>query len=1000
MNIKKIMLSLLLMPAALQAQNVLNNDFRTVAQFETYTVVDANDDGQTWQYDDLLMAAACTRDYDADDWLITPQLPLSAEKTYRLTVAANVESEGSEQLAVMIGQQALPASLTRTLLAPTAVSSSQSQDYSVIFTVSTSGAYHIGLHCMTQNDPFSNRLYINRVRVEETADQGVPAAVTDLLLTPGEQGALTVGVSFTTPDKTIGGQPLTQLTRVGVYRDNKLVKVFENPAIGQPLTYDDSGMRSGEHTYRVVTQNDKGTGEAASAKVYVGTDVPGPIENLRFVYDHATGQSHLSWDAPQRGAHGGYVDLEGVTYQVRRSHTMTALATAVTQTTFDDEVGIDFLLACEEETRQQYADIGMAVEVNYVVDGQGLMQYYVKAITPQGEGTETVSNSVIIGRQYELPFYDSFASGRLSHYWRTDIRTSMARWSAMADSRFPQDGDGGMLCFNAIEGSETAMCHTGNISMREAQTPVLTFYYYYDEAMAHPLVVKAASDGGDFQTLATLPMTDEGQKDRWLRASIPLTQLAGHDFVQIGFEATTATTIDVLYIDHVHIIDQRQNDLTVDIASVPRTLKVGQTDYLTASVENLGTADVVTGAYTVDVYVNSQKAGSAMGIAVEAGKKQSVMVPLTTTIDMQREPQLTQSATVRAEVVYAADEALSNNQSDEQTALLKMPRYPEPTQLQQTATTTVGIALQVQQPRAPRTEDGQVTDSFEDYDDFLRTPFGEWSLYDGDRALTYAIGGWHFPKNSDIMSWMIWTPSEVDNATDGTKGLRDPLWYPRTGDKMVASFGAFEANSDDWLISPELSGNQQVVSFYAHSMPRASAPDQFRLYVSTTGSATTNFMPLDQEPRTCPSEWERYEYVLPQGVKYFAIHKVTYDGWVMFVDDVTFAPDSLAAQTGLMLFGYNLYRNGERINTALIPVGGKIEDPEGKPGDRYRLTAVYNQGESVYSNEVVARVPEDVKSIVADDVNAPFYDLQGRPLNERSVQGIVVRKGRVVTVKP
>lgn len=972
------------------SQTVLNHDFSSVAQFESYTVIDANEDGQTWKYDDLFLAANSTRDYDADDWLITPALQLDATKTYKLTFNMSVEQEGNELLNLMIGQGNNAAALNKRLAPASTISNTNAVDRSVIFTVNATGTYYIGFHHATLNEMLSNTLLLNRVKVEETIDQGVPQAVSELKATAAANGELTATISFVTPTLNVGNKTLTQLTKVDLYRDGQRVTTFNEPGFGQTISYDDLQLTNGRHTYKVVPINDKGEGLPAETSVWVGNDLPGTVQNLRFEYNYDTHEAHITWDAPTVGANGGTIDPSALTYNIRRFHSDEALATDLTSLSFDDVVSTDFLLEAEEITRKRYEDIGMPVSVTYVVDGEGIMQYYVQAVSAVGKGSEIVSNSIIIGESNTLPYKESFANGALSHYWRTDIRSGRARWSAMGDSRFNQDGDGGMLGFNAIEGNEMAMCHSGNIDMSEAVTPMLIFHYFYGEAMAKPLQVKMSVDGGEFTTIASIDLTDEQQKKRYLRAAIPLTGAAGHQCVQVGFEANTTTTADVIYIDNVNIIDQRQYDLKADIAALPRILKVGQTGYLTATVTNLGTADVATGQYTVDVYVDNVKAGSSMGTAVAAEQSANVLVTLKPTIDMQTESE------VYAEVVYTADEMPGNNRSDVGTLKVKQPIYPEPQELK-----LEGNVLSWQAPAAPRTEDGLVTESFEDYDDFQRTNFGEWTLYDLDLRLTYGIGGWRFPKNSDIQSYMIWNPSEVENIESGSKGMIDQLWYPRTGNKSLASFDAYDAESNDWLVSPELSGNAQVVSFYAHSMPKATRPDQFIFYISSTGIETTNFMALDQVPRTATSNWDKYEYTVPEGSKYFAIRKITNDGWVLFIDDITFAPDTLAALPNLMLYGYNVYRNGQRINTALVS-SPTFTDSEAADGDSYRITAVYNEGESKYSNESIFSTGQGIVELNYTDgqTKTARYDLMGRKLSgTQEPRGLVVTKQKKYIVR-
>lgn len=1001
--------ALLFTHVGLQAQTIMSHDFATVDQFEQYTVADQNADGLTWRYDDLLLAANCTRDYDADDWLITPMTSLDATKTYRLVFTAYIEQAGAERLAVALGRETGVGAMTRELMPATDVTGTSERRFETIFTVDASGDYCLGFHLMTTGDPFSNNIYLTSVLLEETINQQVPAAVTGLKAVADPDGQRKVDISFTTPALNVGGTALSELSRVTILRDGRQLTAFENPAIGALLTYTDEGMSDGSHTYRVVTENSHGGGLSAEATVYVGIDVPGPVANLRYVYDDATHTSLLTWDAPTSGAHGGKVDPEGLTYTIRRNYSNSPLATGQTALSFTDEVDTDYILEREEAVRKQYEDIGMPVSVNYVIAGQGRMCYYVKAVNAQGEGVETVSNDVIIGPQYELPFLESFAGGELTYYWRTNIRSSSARWIPMADSRFSQDGDNGMLGFNAAEGSETAMCHTGNISMADATNPVLIFYVYLDYVWANPLEVLVSAEGSDFEVVKTVDLSSESMAGQYTRVSIPLTGYAGKDHVQVGFRVKTTTTVDLVFIDNVQIIDQRERDLTVSIASAPRDLKTGATRYLTASVTNLGTAEVGMGQYSVDVFVDGRKIGSSLGMSVRPGESQSVMVPLTATIDLQAGSAMTQMSSLYAEVVYADDEMPANNRSGEQTIKVRLPRHPEPKALV-ASTDGQGVSLQWQQPAQPRMADEPTTDSFEGYDDFQRTNFGDWTLYDGDRALTYGIGGWHFPQNSDVQSWMIWTPSKVENTTNGTVGLVDKLWYPRTGDKMLASFGAYETESNDWLISPELSGNQQVISFYAHSLPKATATDKFQLYISTSGSEVTNFQALDQTPRTCPDfknqtfsldKWDdcKFEYILPQGTKHFAIRKVTDNGWAMFVDDITFVPDTLASQASLMFFGYNVYRNGVRLNQALVSQP-TFSDPDGKEGDVYRVTAVYNEGESIFSNEAGIGGTEGIVTIIngASSTSSPVYDLGGRRLQSPS-RGVGIMEGRKVLLK-
>lgn len=109
-------LLLLLMATAVNGQTLFETQFEKVSDFEKFTVLDENDDWQTWLYDDIFLAARCDRDFDADDWLVTPALNLEKGKTYRLTFMANIDLEDTEVLSVMLGEAAIASDFTTPLM--------------------------------------------------------------------------------------------------------------------------------------------------------------------------------------------------------------------------------------------------------------------------------------------------------------------------------------------------------------------------------------------------------------------------------------------------------------------------------------------------------------------------------------------------------------------------------------------------------------------------------------------------------------------------------------------------------------------------------------------------------------------------------------------------------------------------------------------------------------------------------------------------------------------
>ena len=988
---KQLILSMLLMLVgmAVHGQGVYNSVINSEAEFSKYTVIDGNSDGAKWNFSTFMNAASCVRDYDADDWFITPAISFQAGKTYRVMFTAKTDyGRTNEKLTLKMGSSASVDAMNTAIGSDIIVSSDNNTTFMETFVAPTTGNGYIGFHYNTTGEMYSEYLYIVSISVIEMADQSVPAAITDLTVTPADLGELSATVSFTAPTQTAEGSSLASLTKIEVYSDNEVVKTFDNPTVGQQLSFVDAGMTNGNHTYKVVAYTAAGQSDAAEQTAFVGVDVPGAVTNLKYTYDYESHTSTITWDAPTVGANGGYINPDALTYNVRRFRQTDPLVTGMTGYSYDDEVTIDFLREAEEAERKKYEDMGMPASVRFVIDGQGLMQYYVRAVSAAGAGAETRSNYIIIGDQYELPFSESFANGALTHYWRTDITNGYARWNTLDDSRFTQDGDNGFMGFNAVDDNETtAMMHTGNISMQNAVSPILSFYYYVSSPIINPLLIKASKNDGEFETVATIDLAEDDSILRnYSLATVPLDAFAGSDYVKVAFEVTTGSGVYLIYIDNIRIIDQRGNDLSVEISSLPRTLKVGESRDAKVMVENLGTNDVAGGEYVVKAYVHGRVAGQANGKDVAAGEKVELTVPMKATIRMKKE------SNVYMEVCYEVDEMQDNNKSEEQAIIVKMPNLPEPTNLVLNGEGSANLTWDA--PAAPRMEDGQVTESFEDYDDFQMTNFGEWTIFDVDKKLTYGIGGYSFPNNSKAMSYMIFNPSEVENSNTGDKGLTAEQWQTRTGNKMLASFAAYETESEDWLISPELSGNAQTISFYAHHITGSPVPESFYVYYSETGTDMSSFVQLDQTARNTTLSWDdKYEYNLPQGAKHFAIRKVTNDGWVMFIDDVTFSPDTLASQAGIMLSGYNIYKNGVRINEAPVAATSYV-DSECAVGDYYCVTAVYTDGESQVSNYVVYAAELGVEEVeVSKSDDSIKYDVQGRRVND-NYKGIVITNGK------
>jgi hypothetical protein len=99
------------------------------------------------------------------------------------------------------------------------------------------------------------------------ANTGIPAAPTNLVVTPGADGALTASLAWVNPTLTLAGSPAV-LTSVVVTRDGSIIATLAATA----TTYTDNSPTNGTHTYGVYGVNAAGNGLPISTSAFIGVD--------------------------------------------------------------------------------------------------------------------------------------------------------------------------------------------------------------------------------------------------------------------------------------------------------------------------------------------------------------------------------------------------------------------------------------------------------------------------------------------------------------------------------------------------------------------------------------------------------------------------------------------------------------------------------------------------------------------------------------------------------
>ncbi len=906
--------------------------FDTKDAFDLWTVYDTNG-GSTWQYDATGKRVYYKYDQSPNklpgaDWLISPKVALKAGKTYRLSIYARAYSKSyPENFKVALGTDASPTTMTTELLKVEDYKNTSGEKHQVTFTVDADGYYNLGIYEFS--NPYMYRLDIDDVAID-VLDANAPAAVTDLKVTAGEKGALNATVSMTAPTLDTKGGKLSEITAVNVYRgaDSAPVRSFLNPAPGVSLSWTDTDItKAGIYTYRVVASNAAGNGAEASEWAFVGVDKPEAPRNLKLV--DRDGNAVLTWDAPEVGANEGYIDASKLYYQVWRYDNYTKMADSLKVTTFTD------------------------TKVN--ATSQTLIDYVVFPYIDGVRGNYALSEAVIFGPAYKAPLAETFRNADMNYYpWVKESDKPMVNgWTLDASGTNPaasdQNGDGGFATFHSVgEGVGIhARFSSPKIDISSLSNPELSFWMYHSHidsiSSAESIEIEVMRDGGEFEKIDGAKWMRDSGTTGWQRHTVSLAGVKGAGNIRVAFLGTTDGGQDV-YIDNVAVTEGANIDLEATAFSAPRRIACGENAGYSVKVTNVGSQAV--DSYTVTLTsADGTQLASATKTGIASGEEQNV--------DFDVKFDKVGTETLTATVVCAADQKPANNTVTATTKVVE-PVLPAPTNL--TFSFKDGLLDLYWDAADAR---GAVTDSIESYEDFAIDNVGEWTMVDRDYDVTYSI---HkdlesYPHESEPKAFQVCNAKRlgIDIWPEGT---------PHSGNKFLMAMANMNYVNNDWLISPQLNGTSQVISFFAKAFTNQNGTtERMRVLYSTTDTEPSHFVQVSRgDYIELPETWTEYSYRVPEGAKYFAINCVSPGGtqsFAMFVDDLSFNDLSVPV---LKLKGYEVYRDGHIIGWNAPDQTGFSYAPS--YDSKYTVRAVYDKGNSAFSNEV------EVKVSGVDDVTA------------------------------
>ncbi len=888
-----------------------------------FTVIDANGDGKVWSPVSGAVRMSYNASLDMDDWLISPAFKLEAGKLY--DVAADLWCNGSsypERIEVMIGKAPNPEAMTTVILEPTLINqlSADPMKLSKGVSVDADGIYYIGFHAISYADSWY--LYLDNFSVSAPLSTGAPAAVTDLNVVADPTGALVAEVSFSAPATSIAGDALASLEKIELSRNGEVINTWNAPAPGAALTYTDNAATNGDNLYSVVAYNADGAGYVAEMSVYCGYDLPVAPTNVTMVESEETlGVVTVSWDAVTEDVRGNQLPASEVTYQVYafEGNYRVPVSDKISETSFTLEA-----VAPGEQTFAQYA---------------------VFAYTSAGEGEGDLTQFEAVGTPYTT--FSMTSSEDLSTYILGMNTSGGGTWGVGTDETFSDindaDGTNFYLFMHANYLDDYATIFTGKIDLSATVNPGMQFYTMPiaedDDNPVKVIVTDLAT--GEETVVLDKKEYEFGEPMTWNRVNVNLAAFAGKT-VSLTIYAECQGYAYALF-DGWSLVSLLDYDLAASIEA-PAQVEAGSNYNVDVTVANVGTKE--TALFSVQLYADGELVDTKPCEGLQPDQKTVV------TFERSFSALAVEPVVYTAKIIYASDENTENDEASVTVAPI-VSNLPVVSDLEGKVEESA-IVLTWSEPDLEHGPAQPVTEDFEDAEGFSAT-YGDWIFVDLDQSPAGGFQGEDVPgitPGETTGSFWIWDTEQIFPG--------NPTFESHSGTKYLFALFRYDGGtSNEWAISPALDGYAQTISFYAKSYS-SDYPEKIEVYYSTGSTDPADFVKVEGVGGVVPGDWTLYEAQIPSGATRFAIRSCATDSFMLMVDDVTYAPAGAAST--LDIVGYNVYRDGVKINDAVVEettyTDANVE--EGKTYD-YVVVAVYTIGESAASN--VAKVTFTVVGI-------------------------------------
>lgn len=557
-----------------------SENFPNQGAFNTYAVVDANKDANTWYYSLTSAKIRQVTTGTQDDWLVLPPVRFEEGLSYEF----KFKCYGTQVTNVNILDVAMgvsPESMTIPVASDIVVTDTKSaaqKELVFILKPTVTSTYRVGIHIKSaaKNGTFT----VDDIAIASGKSTLIPAAPA-LKVAAGDKGAMSATVTVTLPTLTAGGQALTSpVTSLEVKRDGREVATLDVTEGKSEYTVIDTDITTaGTYNYTVTATNSLGRGEEGSQSVYIGRDAAVIPTDFRAV-DNFDGTVTLTWSTPSAvGVNGGYVDIDALRYSV---------------TNPDGTVTADIKTTSAQST---IATEGEQSEVRYTLG----VRY---ADEPVANERTVPSNTLVAGAPYTLPFTEAFDGGKAATaVWSKELiagKLSSIEFAMRADAdRAGDTASGGGLHFTTYAAGIEARWISPVINLAAAESPQLSVWVKIPNAgLSLSLQVQDAK--GAWTTLATV----DGVAD-WHNVKADLTPHRSRG-ARLGFLVKTTGNFNFAYIDDISLTDTNGDDTaidTIDDDSLATDLEV----YTLQGIRVASPDRLATGLYIVRTSTSTRK---------------------------------------------------------------------------------------------------------------------------------------------------------------------------------------------------------------------------------------------------------------------------------------------------------------------------------------------------------------------------------------------------------